>query len=88
MTETIRAHTITAECQLHCLEDLLPHKPFRAVKRHLRDNEYFVHPIVGDVIDLYEQHGLTGIRGLGAQGVLIVSTFLVESELVTGPIDS
>ena len=82
MTRTLQQHQVKPACPLSCLENVLPAKPFRAVRNHLAEHEHFAHPTVGDVIDLHQHSGLTGIRGLGAQGIEITTAFLEQARLI------
>lgn len=75
-------HVIKPPCPLTCIEDLLPARSFIALDRHLRGEEHFVHPLVSDVVDLYQRTGLAAVRGLGAQGIELTTTLLESAGLV------
>jgi hypothetical protein len=82
MTEFPGQHTITSACPLSCLEDQLPARAFRALKRHFQGQRSH-HPTVGDVADLC-QHGCLGeIGGLGACGIQRI----VERLKIVAPFD-
>lgn len=52
------------------------------MSRHLTEKEFLVHPLVGDVVELYQQSGFGGIDGLGAQGVEQTTMFLEDAKLI------
>ena len=81
MASTFQPHVITSACPLSCIEWQVPGKAYQAVRRHLK-GESVIHPTVRDVVELCQQGGLAGIRGLGAQGVEVTAAFLETAGLI------
>ena len=81
MARTLQPHVITPACPLTCIERHVPAKAYQAVRRHLEGERVF-HPAVRHVVALYQQSGLAGIRGLGAQGAELTAALLETAGLI------
>lgn len=80
MTEVLEQHALTAGCPLSCLEDRLPTKAFRAVKRHF-EAQGVVHPAVGHIAELYRRGGQYDIPRLGLGGIRRIAELLEAAGL-------
>jgi hypothetical protein len=81
MTRALQ-HQVRPDCPLACTGKLLPAKPLNAVRNYLTEQKHVAHPTVRDVIALHQQSGLTGIRGLSAEGIETTATFPAQAALV------
>jgi DNA-binding XRE family transcriptional regulator len=69
-------HAVKPGCPVICIEDRMPSRAFTAVKAHLRGHAKIAHPIVSDVVWLFESGNPAEIPGLTARGAVLITEVL------------